>query len=73
MAIDYSQANLAWDAKCAEEEAWMKEHADRICGECKHYIPAPCECSCGWCTDSEDFTEAECTVKYLDCYGWKER
>lgn len=76
MAIDYTEAAVAWDAKCDYEERWLKEHADRTCGECKHFTPCPCGCGYGGCLTSDNtdggLVYKDDTVKDYENFCWEE-
>lgn len=73
MAINYAEANLAWDAKCDYEERWLKEHADRTCAECANYEGCPCGCEWGICRDCNELVCGKEKVKDQELTCWEER
>lgn len=73
MAIDYAEANLAWDAMCADEERWLNDHAERTCSECKHFEECPCGCEWGICHDCNELVYGKDKVKDYEHFCWRER
>lgn len=71
MAIDYTEANLAWDAMGADEERWLKDHADESCGTCKLFEECPCGCEWGICRDMNELVYGKDKVKEYEHFCWR--